>query len=796
MSQTCFEYSVDDLQRLEAETALKEQEAIQARARLAAALQSQRSTASTAIVPEFLPQPRPQSHFQLSSSPPSAPQDVRTRSIPRNGPMAQTGSQPQMARYQQNPHHPMKRTKTTHAQPQQSTMSLTTNMVRSKSSSAAPNPFTGGSGRVKPISPLQSSQPPNMDMMENFLHESEQQQPANIYVLAHSMSNPMMPQPHKSGLPTVAEGGTMEDPGMWLMRNGGGMDGSTADSHIGAGTVPAFQPFSAPGAFEPYQPQGLPTSQCGSLTSGPTMETLMTRTNSNANQSVSGPMQMMRLNSQSSMNDSYPSPDYGSFGHPGQHFPSSNKRNAPDDDLLQIGSGNGLGDGSLAPAGYSANMNRSISVDSRRSMGFGNYSPPQTTGATDNSQDTIFAIPMQRAQTSETHRSSSQSYGSLNLGLHFDQGAAMERSISASSAKSTHSQRLRAKDSLQRQIAAGTQLLAPKPAADPNKPESNSQQGTKSGKDGKVAVTKAKYERPKHPKVKCGQCDEYPEGFRGEHELRRHTEAKHGSVVKKFVCVDPAVLGIKTDYKPFTPLDKCKHCKGAKEYGAYYNAAAHLRRAHFCKKLPRAKGPKTGNSNDAEASERRGGKGGGDWPPMAELKKWMEERSVSMNDKGALDEGTVPDEEEMQNYDEGFDGTLPAAYSLPAGDATFYGVGSNLPIDNTDVYHSMLGMHDHFGGSPVQLDTMGMMPSIGSANFDFKSSISNDLNQGMSVGPNAYHSPDVSSSATLTAYNNIMGPQQFSQGPGQATNLAMSQPIHDAIGDLEFSMVFGMNEGC
>ena len=612
------------------------------------------------------------------------------------------------------------------------------------------------------------------------------------------MGDPMT-QPPTLGLSTVEEASAiMEDPGSWLLRMQGGMEGSRTDSQLSADTVQAFgQSFSAPGGFESFHSQGLPTSQCGSLTSGPTLETGMTRTNSNANQSVSGQIQMLRLNSQSSMNDGFANSDYGSYSLSGQHFPQSNKRNAPDDDLLQIGSGNNLGDGCLAPNAYSANMGRSISVDSRRSMGFGNPSP-QTAGAVDR-RDHIFAIPMQRAQTSETGLSA-QSYNNNNLalGLQFDEEAAqMERSVSASSAKSTHSQRLRAKDSLQRQIAAGTQLLAPKPAADPNKPESNSQQGTKAGKDGKVAVTKAKYERPKHPKVKCGQCDEYPDGFRGEHELRRHTEAKHGSTVKKFICVDPASQGLKTEYTPFTPLDKCKHCRGGKEYGAYYNAAAHLRRAHFCKKAPRAKGPKTGNSNEAETSERRGGKGGGDWPPMAELKKWMEEKSVSMNEEETLDVGTVPDEEEMQTYDEAFDSAPSTNYNLPAGDAAFYGVGSNLPIENADVYHDMLNMHDHqYGTSPVQLDTMGMMPSIGSANFDFKSPISPNLHQGLPVGANAYHSPDVSSSATLTGYNNIMDPQQFSHVSSQATSLPMGQSIQDPLGDFDFSMTFGMNDGC
>ena len=49
---------------------------------------------------------------------------------------------------------------------------------------------------------------------------------------------------------------------------------------------------------------------------------------------------------------------------------------------------------------------------------------------------------------------------------------------------------------------------------------------------------------------------------------------------------------------------------------AYYNAAAHLRRAHFKPKTP---------SRKNKDGENRGGKAGGDWPPMSELKYWMKE---------------------------------------------------------------------------------------------------------------------------------------------------------------------------
>lgn len=136
-------------------------------------------------------------------------------------------------------------------------------------------------------------------------------------------------------------------------------------------------------------------------------------------------------------------------------------------------------------------------------------------------------------------------------------------------------------------------------------------------------ISKAPYVRPSHPKILCPHCSERPEGFRGTHELDRHVARAHTAVRKGYMCVAP---GFDKNF-----LSGCKHCRNKKVYGAYYNAAAHLRRAHF---HPRKRGRK--GKND----EKRGGIGGGDDPPMDYLKQhWIREVEVENVGKAAKRQG-------------------------------------------------------------------------------------------------------------------------------------------------------------
>lgn len=200
-----------------------------------------------------------------------------------------------------------------------------------------------------------------------------------------------------------------------------------------------------------------------------------------------------------------------------------------------------------------------------------------------------------------------------------------------------------------------------------------------------AAIPKASIQRPPRPKTYCTLCNDHPDGFHGDHELRRHMERVHAAVRKVWICVD-----ISPD-KSF--LANCKACRNGKRYGANYNAAAHLRRTHFnpCQR---------GRGGRGKDSEKRGGKGGGNHPPMDILKHWMEQRDEfvvenaqnyveadSLNcdlttapatgeDNGILNEIPMPADKEMV-LPLGFESTLMGTTALPMNsdpsmDAPFY----------------------------------------------------------------------------------------------------------------------------
>ncbi|TGJ78283.1 hypothetical protein E0Z10_g10480 [Xylaria hypoxylon] len=105
--------------------------------------------------------------------------------------------------------------------------------------------------------------------------------------------------------------------------------------------------------------------------------------------------------------------------------------------------------------------------------------------------------------------------------------------------------------------------------------------------------------------------------------------AKHQQAVKKVICVHPSTMGLKVNTPIIRPLEKCRACREEKKYGAYYNAAAHLRRTHFRGRPSRSKG--------SPAAIAASGRDPLNWPPMKELKSWLQEVWVDRVDSTSLD---------------------------------------------------------------------------------------------------------------------------------------------------------------
>ncbi|KAK1751080.1 hypothetical protein QBC47DRAFT_83925 [Echria macrotheca] len=645
---------------------------------------------------------------------------------------------------------PMKRSKTNHS----AGPSTTEPMLRSNSTASAGLAARSGLGRSSIPSLATAARPPMPPMGRNSLPSASSgfmdmlftpnfQQPMHAPFQETSFSNERFQL--TDGL--MAGPGKEMDPGEYL-RGAMEMDDEFKSSPM---VIPGL--LSPNGATQFPTASGVP-STCGSMTSAPTLEA-STAPMSRSNSALFDQFEMVRIQSQ-----------HSAQGH-GRHDSVGNAQHSMH---TSIGSKQPANSSTWSPDGLS--------------NPFANAHPASAlTDALMRQHDHT----MEKSESQSSNSSSSSAEPDFNSPF-LVQHLSMERSASKNSTTSNASLKYRAKEALARQnVNAKSRHLQPKPAADAAKKEPSDSSSTK-GKDGKAVISKAKYERPKHPKVMCHQCNENPEGFRGEHELRRHTEAKHKATVRKWVCRDPDAAGIPHSVTATKPLDDCKHCQGQKLYGAYYNAAAHLRRTHFkiksAKKGLGSKNGSKGSGSNNGGDEKRGGKGGGDWPPMSELKHWMVEVTVPM-DQG---ENLVSDALDMvaQMDREDLDGGV---YDGPY-DMAFTAVGSGFPVDPLQgvdpSFQSLQGelapTADMFSLDNIYQTSALGSAAISSANFDYCSSSEpqhQQLASSMMSLDSQYTSP-VSSTATLTQ-TGLFNDHMLSAGP---------MHVRDDLHDMPFELAF------
>nr|OQO15530.1 hypothetical protein B0A51_17749 [Rachicladosporium sp. CCFEE 5018] len=219
-----------------------------------------------------------------------------------------------------------------------------------------------------------------------------------------------------------------------------------------------------------------------------------------------------------------------------------------------------------------------------------------------------------------------------------------DSATSASSANSSNKSQQKAAERRRRQIDNGnSQILLPKSQPRPSIPLPPNTAAPKQ------ALPKLPYNRPAQSKLLCTLCPQPYPGFRGDHELRRHQDRAHTSSRRVWICVQP----VESSLTPPKGLGICKQCKQRKEYNVYYNAAAHLRRAHF---NPR----KRGRRARGEVEEKRAGKAGGDWPSIELLKSegWLREVIATgpAADSGSSSQEVSQDEEEEDDEEEDVEG--------------------------------------------------------------------------------------------------------------------------------------------